>query len=75
MNSLDYVEAVARQHEREQERDWAARFREQHPGQDGRRDARWSGFIHRWAGMTTGAPASDRNDVDDRLVRDREIDR
>lgn len=49
MNSLDYVEAVARQHETERERDWVARFRQQHPDQDAGRDSRWAGFIHRWA--------------------------
>lgn len=49
MNSLDYVEAVNRQHESEREREWAARFRQQHPDVDAARDNRWAGFFHRWA--------------------------
>ena len=52
MNSLDFVEAVARQHEAEREREWAARFRQQHPDGDSSRDTRWAGFIHRWASQT-----------------------
>ena len=49
VNSLDYVEAMNRQHESEREREWAARFRQDHPEVDIIRDNRWAGFFHRWA--------------------------
>lgn len=75
MNSLDYVEAVARQHESERERDWALRFRQQHPDQAGRDDSRWAGFIHRWAEHAGDSHDSGGSGLDDRLVGDREVDR
>lgn len=52
MNSLDYVEAMARMHENERERDRAARYRQEHPQQDAGRDSHWADFIHRWAAHT-----------------------
>jgi hypothetical protein len=59
MNSLDYVEAVARQHEAERERDRAARFRQLHPDENAGRDTRWAEFIHRWASHTGESEAAE----------------
>ena len=75
MNSLEYVEAVMRQHETERERDWALRFRQQHPDQVAGSDSRWAGFIHRWAEHANDPQSSGGRGLDDRLMSDREIDR
>lgn len=75
MNSLDYVEAVMRQHESERERDWALRFREQHPDHGASSDSRWAGFIHRWAERANESQASGGSSLDDRLMVNREVDR
>jgi len=75
MNSLDYVEAVMRQHETERERDWALRFRQQHPDHAARDDSRWAGFIHRWADRSRDSQDSGRDGLNDRLMLDRKIDR
>ena len=75
MDSLDYVEAVMRQHEKERERDWALLFRQQHPDHDAGKDTRWAGFIHRWAEYGSDRQVSGGDRLDDRLVPDREIDR
>jgi hypothetical protein len=63
MNSLDLVEALARQHEAERERDRAARFRQQHSDDAAGRDTRWAGFMHRWASRTGEAAGEEARET------------